>query len=790
MNSDDSGFEEDCDNNIYIEPGKSSSSSSQSLKPERPKEEIIPPIPLVQSGISLEPDMLFGWRPKSLLHGGPIPLNFTMDNIPTKSSIFYGYRPEDSLELHETYSGPYTYSYTINSTVKQAYKIIKKKIPKKDCRPFIGMKNDLEGEELVFDSKFESGNLDKVTKVKEDEYDLYIRSDSNTYGKNQWFYFSVTNNGQEREYKFNIVNFSKQNSLFTQGQQPCVYRESVPSKGWHFIGDNIKYTLSKINKTIINKRIFYCLSFTFIFPGSELIRLAYSIPYTYSDLCGFLKYIQISPYIKRDSLCKSLSGVDVPMITVTDEESLENKENIIVTARVHPGETNGSWVMQGFLKFLIGESQVAYRLRKIFVFKIVPMLNPDGVIAGNSRCSLNGQDLNRQFQIPDIRLHPEIYHIKNLIYNTKDILTYLDFHSHSKKKGMFIYGPHFPLHSEYHCKIRVIPKLISENTEIFRYYSCKFRNDWSKRKAARLVVSREHHLPYCYTIETSSYAYIDSERNTVQFDVYNLQSAGEYILTSLLQYVDLQNDEIRLKEARAEMRHKKSLRGSPVKDCEKKRTMEDILDQIKNDLKNEDDSDSGGSNSDPEKEREEEKVSQNILNIFKQVDQLFESPVSIKRYSHSQAAKMPKIGKKPEEFEIQAKSTLAKYFSRASTDNKAKFKYRTESVKRAAVDLEKKMNQKPTPKPKEMVSKFSYSRGLHALKPKAAQMMLEKSVLKNKKPVIKPEHKEVNNINLGFFLECLDEGYESSEESIKKELGISVIMRKNSKYQSADKINF
>jgi cytosolic carboxypeptidase protein 2/3 len=36
--------------------------------------------------------------------------------------------------------------------------------------------------ELVFDSNFESGNLDMVIKVKEGEYDLYMRVDTNTRG--------------------------------------------------------------------------------------------------------------------------------------------------------------------------------------------------------------------------------------------------------------------------------------------------------------------------------------------------------------------------------------------------------------------------------------------------------------------------------------------------------------------------------------------------------------------------------------------------------------------------------
>lgn len=35
---------------------------------------------------------------------------------------------------------------------------------------------------LIFDSKFECGNLDKVVMVNANEYDLYMRVDSNTRG--------------------------------------------------------------------------------------------------------------------------------------------------------------------------------------------------------------------------------------------------------------------------------------------------------------------------------------------------------------------------------------------------------------------------------------------------------------------------------------------------------------------------------------------------------------------------------------------------------------------------------
>jgi len=85
----------------------------------------------------------------------------------------------------------------------------------------------------------------------------------------------------------------------------------------------------------------------------------------------------------------------------------------VISARVHPGETVGSWMMRGVLNFLTDpESEEARLLRERFVFKIIPMLNPDGVINGNYRCSLAGCDLNRRWKYPNKHLHPTIYHTK------------------------------------------------------------------------------------------------------------------------------------------------------------------------------------------------------------------------------------------------------------------------------------------------------------------------------------------------------------------------------------------
>ena len=39
---------------------------------------------------------------------------------------------------------------------------------------------------------------------------------------------------------------------------------------------------------------------------------------------------------------------------------------ILITARVHPGETNGSWMMKGFLDYITSADPDANTLRTVF----------------------------------------------------------------------------------------------------------------------------------------------------------------------------------------------------------------------------------------------------------------------------------------------------------------------------------------------------------------------------------------------------------------------------------------
>jgi murein tripeptide amidase MpaA len=91
---------------------------------------------------------------------------------------------------------------------------------------------------------------------------------------------------------------------------------------------------------------------------------------------------------KRQFLCTTISGLRVPVITVTSRRGkglvpYSKRKAVLITARVHPGESNSSHVFEGVFKCITDLTPDANNLRGIYVFKFVPCLNPDGVVCGN-----------------------------------------------------------------------------------------------------------------------------------------------------------------------------------------------------------------------------------------------------------------------------------------------------------------------------------------------------------------------------------------------------------------------
>ena len=373
------------------------------------------------------------------------------------------------------------------------------------------------GDFVRFESRFECGNLLQAIRVGKHEYDLILRSDINTQGHHQWFFFGVAHThasesgaNETVRIRFNIVNLLKPSSMFSQGMQPVHFsfnRARRDKIGWRRLGESVTYMENAHQAD--RKRKYHTLSFTASFTDpSDKHLFAMCYPYSYSALQRDLHKLtaQALPQLHRRLLCQTLNGLRCDLLTITDSQpsGIQGKMPVVVfTGRVHPGEVNASLMMDGTIRFLLGRSPLARALRQSVVFKVVPMLNPDGVFYGNTRVSLAGVDLNRQWAHPDAALNPTIFHVKQLI-RQEDVALYIDFHGHSRKRNVFLYGVEDRRNRE--PTSRDFAKMVAESpfsAHIFSFQDCSFHVHKGHDSAARVVVAKELGVKASFTLEAS-----------------------------------------------------------------------------------------------------------------------------------------------------------------------------------------------------------------------------------------------------------------------------------------------
>ncbi|XP_055617456.1 cytosolic carboxypeptidase Nna1 isoform X2 [Toxorhynchites rutilus septentrionalis] len=431
--------------------------------------------------------------------------------------------------------------------------------------------NPFEVDDLIFESRFESGNLGRAIKITPTYYELYLRPDMYTNRHTQWFYFRVKNTKAKVIYRFSIINLTKPDSLYKEGMRPLMYSTldaEYNHVGWQRCGDNIAYfrndSENGYNHSNYHHRpaddddddfignSSFTLSFNIEFKYDEdTVYFAHSYPYTYSDLQDYLMCIQRNPvkskFCKLRLLCRSLAGNNVYYLTVTapsthDDDNQKKKKAVIITARVHPGESPSSWMMKGLMDFITGDSYVAKKLRHKFIFKLVPMLNPDGVIVGNTRSSLTGRDLNRQYRTVIRETYPSIWNTKAMIRRLMEdcgVAMYCDMHAHSRKHNVFIYGcENLKRHPDRRLLEQVFPLMLHKNVaDKFSFENCKFKVQKNKEGTGRIVVWVLG-VTNSYTLEASFGGSTMGGRSGTHFSAADYEHIGRAYCETLMDYYD------------------------------------------------------------------------------------------------------------------------------------------------------------------------------------------------------------------------------------------------------------
>lgn len=286
-----------------------------------------------------------------------------------------------------------------------------------------------------------------------------------------------------------------------------MYRSNATNQRWVRIKSSVRFL-----KETDAAQLFFEHS---VDQDQDRITIAFTYPYSYTQIQNELDAYGAhqnnfdapgSLFFQRELLTRSCDGRRIDLLTISSVDGMSKqerepllpglfpettsgtarpplwpaKEVVFVSARVHAGEVPAQHTFKGILSLLMDpDDLIAKELRARYVFKLIPVLNPDGVFRGHFRMDQLGQNLNRYYNKPDPLMQPAIFATKSLLdyhSQTSQLALYLDFHAHASKRGCFIYGN--VLESiEDQVQNQLFCKLISMNTPHFDYEGCLFSKE-------------------------------------------------------------------------------------------------------------------------------------------------------------------------------------------------------------------------------------------------------------------------------------------------------------------------
>lgn len=178
----------------------------------------------------------------------------------------------------------------------------------------------------------------------------------------------------------------------------------------------------------------------------------------------------------------------------------------------------------------------------------IPMLNPDGVIYGNSRSNLAGYDLNRHWGCDAIKeLTPETCKIRgylSALQKTSEIKFLLDIHGHGKKLNSFL----FCCRKQDRVSNRIFPLLMSRMEERFDINSCTYGITRDKEKTIRAQLN-EIGIVDSYTLQNSYYGYMNRDKQIIVYNEKDYWEISRSTIKSIYIYLYNREEGINIQQA-------------------------------------------------------------------------------------------------------------------------------------------------------------------------------------------------------------------------------------------------
>ncbi len=341
---------------------------------------------------------------------------------------------------------------------------------------------------------FEGSNVQEAIILSSNHIGIKAREDGSP--NPLWFYFMLDELNPPCELTIDLLNaFDCLGPANFWSEAHPVYSEDR-GKSWHRISETLYLEDTGVFRF---KHQFY----------SEQVLIAYCYPYTSQDLEHLLEEISLYTDVGRTVIARTPDGNALESIFL-GKNIEEAKLGIFIISREHAGETPGSYVLDGFLRWFCSEE--AIEARNLISLITVPFVDIDGVKAGRYGKNHPPIDFARDWES---KIRTEIRAIDSIIKVWSTSLSkwlFITLHApHHGDVNYFVIHPEDVLGGEVFLETTRLISLISKELPSEIGFSCEkdiriFPRTWlcgiQKGTPSGLYLAQRYRVP-CIAFEAS-----------------------------------------------------------------------------------------------------------------------------------------------------------------------------------------------------------------------------------------------------------------------------------------------
>ena len=259
---------------------------------------------------------------------------------------------------------------------------------------------------VTFDTDFEGARLNEIVQGTDGEYRVVIRPENEPINDSAWYAFRVS--AQMPQTVTIHLNYEG-------GKHRYDPKVSADGTTWRRLEAD-RYRRKHGSVTLR------------VDVGPEPVWIAAQELIGGSELNAWMDKIARLAFVEDAVIGRSVGDRPIRQLTIgTGEPNCA----VAIIGRQHPPEVTDTMALMEFVETIAGPSDLAKEFRQSFETVVVPLVNPDGVAAGNWRHNLHGVDLNRDwrpFRQPETRAIRDAI-LKYQREETPRLAFFLDFHS-------------------------------------------------------------------------------------------------------------------------------------------------------------------------------------------------------------------------------------------------------------------------------------------------------------------------------------------------------------------------